>query len=316
MIALDRLAQIVPPDMALGSKGVATALQQIPGVSNMDLPGLAVAFKQIQGTSGLPIISAFTSAVPPSVAAYYINTLAQNGTGPNGTTVMADFFGTAEGWNETAQLTNTVSTLDTMNLANLGITYQAMSDTVNGVYGDPITGPVVIPTGPVAGTYDTANDAFWGIGGGGNANANIPPSANTIGLIGWSQSEIANTITLYPAQVANLNAEWTTMAAQVNREIQNQAAANLVWGDLTPNDRSSVYGLIYAIPNYGTDTQVGGAAQLLESVATQDQTGEAIIGTLRQGRNQPILSNIGISLPITIPDQPQFAVPQANLSAS
>lgn len=297
--------------MALANKAIATALQQIPGVAGMNLPALATAFVTVQTTEGLPIISAFTSAVPPAVANYYTSTLGQYGTGPNGTTTVADMLGTAEGWNETGQLTNTVSTMDTMNLANLGITYQAMSNTVNGVYGNPVTGPVVIPTGPAAATYDNANDAFWGIVSA-NANANIAP-ANTIGLIGWSQSTISNVVTAYPSQVASLNTDWTTMAQQVNREIQLQSQASLNWTELAANDRTSIYGLIQGLPYYATQTDVGGAAQLLEAVAAPGQTGEAIIGTMRQGRNTPVLSEIGITLQPTVPDQPNPPAPQAPL---
>ena len=68
MIAYDRLSQIVPPDWALASKALSVSLQQIAGVAVQTLPDLANAVVQQQTTQDLPLISALTTAVPPSVA--------------------------------------------------------------------------------------------------------------------------------------------------------------------------------------------------------------------------------------------------------
>lgn len=311
LLALDRLAKITPPDIALANKSIATSLLQISGIAEMTLPQLAIAFRSVQTTQGLPIIAAQTEAVPPPVAQYYINTFSQGGTGPNGTVTVADILGTAIGWNETGPLTNVVEILNTMNTGDLANSYSVMSDTVNGVYGDPVAGNVVIPTGPAAGTYLNANDAFWGIVAQ-DANANVPVG-NTIGLIGWSQDEIANVITAYPVQTANLNTQWNSISDQMAREVNIQAQIPLDWANLVANSRTSTLGLIQGLPFYGVQTDVGGAAQLIEEVADQNQTGEAIVGVMRQGRNTPVLQVIGITVPTTIPDRPVPPAPQAPL---
>ena len=188
MIAYDRLSQIIPADQALAAKALATSLQQIAGITNMSLPVLANTVSQLQTTNNLPLVSALTQAVPANVANVFINSA--GGTGTNNTVLIIDILGTAAGTVHTQALTNTVAQFNTMNLISLTSTYTTMANVVNGDYGDPVTGPVVILTGPYANTYTNADDAF------GNA------------LIPGAQSEISNTVAAYPTQVTTLNQDW------------------------------------------------------------------------------------------------------------
>jgi hypothetical protein len=54
MIAYDRLSQIIPPDMALANKALQVSLQQISGISEMNLPTLANTVSVMQTTKDLP----------------------------------------------------------------------------------------------------------------------------------------------------------------------------------------------------------------------------------------------------------------------
>ena len=294
MIAYDRLSQIIPADQALAAKALATSLQQIAGITNMSLPVLANTVSQLQTTNNLPLVSALTQAVPANVANVFINSA--GGTGTNNTVLIIDILGTAAGTVHTQALTNTVAQFNTMNLVSLTSTYTTMANVVNGDYGDPITGPVVILTGPYANTYTNADDAF------GNA------------LIPGAQSEISNTVAAYPTQVTTLNQDWGNMANQLVLEQNQQANANLNFSELQANSTSSIYGFIQSLPSYGADTTEGGTTQFLESVANlTDFTGQSIVASLRQTINQTVLNAAGIQTNSNIPSDPNPPLPQANL---
>ena len=294
MIAYDRLSQIIPADQALANKALATSLQQIAGITNMTLPVLANTISNLQTTSNLPLVTAQTQAVPANVANVFINSA--GGTGNNNTVLIIDILGTAAGTVHTQALTNTVAQFSTMNLVSLTSTYQTMSNVVTGIYGNPITGPVIITTGPYANTYANATVAF--------SNALIP----------GAQSEISNIVVGYPTQVTTLNQDWIDMANQLVLEQNQQANANLIFSQLQANSNSSIYGFIQSLPQYGADTTEGGTTQFLEAVADlTDFTGESIVASLRQTQNQRVLTAAGIQTNSNVPAAPNPPPPQANL---
>jgi hypothetical protein len=298
MIALDRLQNIIPPDQALANKALATSLKQIGGINNLSLPQLSLATGAVQTTRDLPEITALTEATPPSVANYYINSLA-TGTGTNNNILITDILGTAGGFVSAPALTETLDILSGMNTTDLADIYDVMSDVVNGVYGDPVTGPVIIPSGPYAGTYTDANDVF------------------STQLIPAAQTEIGVIVGVYPSEVAQLNTLWNSMADQLVLEAGLQSAANLVFADLTANQKSSIYGFIYSLPSYGLDTKQGGITQFLESVCDLTTfTGQSIVACLRQAQNQRALGTAGIVVSSKIPSEPDPPPPEAVLIPS
>jgi hypothetical protein len=311
MIALDRLQQIIPADQALANKALATALQQIGGISNLNLPVLAQTIDRLETTKDLPAVTALSVAVPAAVANYYLNTLGQ-GTGTNNNILITDILGTAGGFVMQPALANTVATLDTMDLSYLTEIYDTMLDVVNGVYTGPdITDPMqfatVIPLGlPAAGTYGPAA----------TANETIDLAISS-GLIPAAQTEIGNVIATYPAQISSMNTDWTAMANQLVEEQTSQASANLVFADLTANQRNSIYGFIFSLPGYALDIKQGGMTQFLEAVADITTfTGQSIVACLRQGRNQQVLNSAGIIVSSKIPSEPIPPPPDAVLIPS
>ena len=158
MIAYDRLSQIVPADQALACKALSVSLQQISGISTLRLPELAAAVTPQQTTFDLPLISALTEAVPAAVANYFSNLAV--GTGSSNSIVVCDLLGTAGGYVSGPAMINTLSNLTNVNVVSLTSTYSTMANVVDGVYGDPVTGPVIIPAGPYANTYVDAEEAF------------------------------------------------------------------------------------------------------------------------------------------------------------
>jgi hypothetical protein len=297
MIAYDRLSQIVPADQALACKALSVSLQQISSISTLQLPELATAVTPQQTTFDLPLISALTVAVPESVANYF-SALAV-GSGSSNSIVVCDLLGTAGGYVSGPAMINTIGNLANVNVVSLTSTYSTMANVVDGVYGDPVIGPVIIPAGPYANTYVDAEEAF--------ANALIP----------GAQSQITTAISSYPSETGNLNTNWTNMATQLSLEKSLQAQAGINYANLQPNSTTSMYGFIFGLPSYGRDNQVGGVAQLVESVADYTNfTGQAVIASMREGQNQPYLQGIGIATNAPIPADPNPPPPTANLIPS
>jgi hypothetical protein len=318
MIAYDRLSQIIPADQALAAKALATSLQQIAGVTNMTLPVLANSVVNLQTTNNLPLITALTQAVPTSVSNYLLNIA---GTAGN-SVVVCDVLGIAAGYQVTDYFLNTVSTFANTNIAYLTTVYQTMNSVVGNVYGDPVTGPVIIPGGqPAAGTYypltgngnviisSAADSAFTGTGG------DTPPTGP--GLIPVATNAISNVATTSSAQVATLNSYFNSMGAQVVQEKNLQSLAQIDFANLIPNNSPTVYSLVYSLPTYGQQTEAGGMAQFWEGVANINTfTGQAVVATLREGVNLALLGNAGIQTNTLVPSDPNPPLAQANLIPS
>ena len=304
MTALDRLSQIVPPDIALANKALSVSMLQITGIASMKLPAFANTVYNIQTTYGLPLITNATSAVPPNSANAIVGKLGV-GTSDNGTITISDAMGTIAGVVSANALANTIEITSTMNLSNLSNIYISMTATANGSYGDITTGPIVIPSGPASGTYDNLNAAFSG--------QEISGNAGGVGLIPATTSNVIPTIvSAYLTQTANLNANWSNMATQINLEKSIQASADIVFANLMPNSTSSIFSFVFSLPTYGKDTTVGGASQFLEAVADKTTIGgEAIIATLRQGQSN--ISSSAIKPSINVPANPNPPPAQATL---
>jgi hypothetical protein len=311
VITFDRLQQIIPADQALANKALSVALGQINGVSNTDLATFSQMVTVLETTKDLPLITALTQAVPASVANYYTSTLA-NGGGVNGDVRVVDVVGLAGGWIATDAFARTVEIFSTMNLLALTAIYQQMAEAANGDYGDVEAGPLTIPSGPAAGTYN------------GVVNPSPPPDYDPTALqlaqaalTSAAQAEIANLETAYPEETTELNSLWNNMAEQVVLEDTLQPLVNLNYGDLIANDRTSIYSFIYSLPTYGTENKEGGTAWLIEAMADLTTLGgQAVVACLREGRNQVALNNAGIFTNSQIPSDPVPPPPDAELLPS
>ena len=299
MITYERLSKIIPADQALACKAVSVSLQQIKNVSTLSSPQLATAFVNTVTTKDLDQINALTVAVPANVAAYYTDTYA-TGTGTGNTLVLTDLLGAAVGVTYIDQLNNVVTTLNSLGnvgaLSNLTTIYTRMENTVNGVYGNAVSGPVTIPAGYAAGTYANADVAF--------STALIPNAV----------VEIGNVVTAYPNETTSMNTEFDTMAQKVLTESNNLTLATINIAELTTTDRGPVMSFVESLPTYGVNREQNGPTWFLEQVADLITLGgQAIVGCLREGQNLVILNNAGIGVDTNIPSQPSLPNPVANL---
>jgi hypothetical protein len=221
---------------------------------------------------GLPLVEDVTKPVPDTVTTYYKDTFAK-GTGEFGTFTMQDFLGSSTGTVTTTSMQNMVATLRNMNISALTSLYNQMLLTVQGVYDDPLYPPqIIIPSGPAAGTYADGNAAF---------TSGLIPSANTL---------ISSLISTYPSATTSLNNSANAICEQYVYEYTNQTKAGLVFADLASGSQQSTISFISGLASAGLGVEIGGQSSYLSSVANAaTESGQAILGSLREGRNNTLM---------------------------
>jgi hypothetical protein len=239
-----------------------------------------------------------STPVPAAVPAYYLTQLAK-GSGPNGTFLTTDFFGSAAGIPYNDYLTTVTSTLSTQinagNVSSLATIYSQMVSVVTSVFGAPPS--IIIPSGPAAGTYATYDAALVALITA--ANAAVGTAISTMG---------ANT-------TATLNTAWTTMTTHSANEDIFQALASIDYTTLTAGAQLPITAFIPALAGYGQDRQVGMAFDFLTSIAnTANQYGQAMVGALIDGGNKAGLESIGLSPDTAVPSQPNTAPPIVSIA--
>ena len=257
--------------------------------------------KKLGTLKGLDLINGPSSTpVPDAVPTYYLTQLAK-GSGPNGTFLTTDFFGSAAGIPYNDYLTTVTSTISAQftsgNLGALNTIYSQMVEVVTSGYGVPPT--VTIPSGPAAGVYLTYNAALAALITA--ADAAVGTAISTMG---------ANT-------TATLNTAWTEMTTHSANEDTFQALASIDYATLTAGAQLPITAFIPALAGYGQETQTGMAAEFLEAIAnTANQYGQAMVGALREGRNTAGINAVNLKIDNAVPSLPNAVPPQATLSDS
>jgi hypothetical protein len=376
MIPLDRLGQIIPPDIALANKALATSLQQITGAQKLSLPAFANVVSNVDTMADLPIINALPQPVPTAVKNYFTQTTLL-GSGTCGQVKIVDVIGTIIGWVMTDNLNNTITTCQAMNLADITDCYTKMVNTENGDYDYHVPNPdydPLLPPGPGNLEFLGWQVIIPGYGtypGGPVATQILARNAGIAALITVANNIISGYQSSQSTNATKLKTYWNNMAEQSQREINNQLKAGLDYGNLQANETNSVRALINALPGYATQTQQGGPYDIMEQLAdilvitgtitagskiitapssllgiivggtiggigipnsatvtsiaggvitmslaafqTQtlnqitygsvagSQTGQAVVGVLRQGKNQDVLNNAGIGTNSNMP---------------
>jgi hypothetical protein len=261
----------------------------------------AVYTKKLGTLKGLDLINGPSSTpVPAAVPAYYLTQLAK-GSGPNGTFLTTDFFGSAAGIPYNDYLTTVTSTLSTQinagNVSSLATIYSQMVQVVTSGYGVPPL--ITIPSGPAAGVYLTYNAAL-------------------AALITAADAAVGTTITTMGATTtATLNTAWTAITTHSANEDTFQALASIDYATLTAGAQLPITAFIPALAGYGQETQTGMAAEFLEAIAnTANQYGQAMIGALREGRNTAGINAVNLKIDNAVPSLPNAVPPQATLSDS
>ena len=259
------------------------------------------AFSRKLGTlKGLPLVANTATPVPADVATYYSTNIAL-GSGPNGTFLTTDFFGSAAGIPYNDYLTTVTSTINAQltagALTTLNTIYSYMTTLVStATYGVPPTITLPAPYNiPTYATYDAA----------------------LARLITEANAAIGTAISAMGTATTTLNTAWTAMVTHSANESGFQTKASIDYATLTAGAQLPITAFIPALAGYGQQTQTGMAAEFLEAIAnTANQSGQALIGALREGRNTAGLNSIGVKADNDVPNQPNAVPPQATLSSS
>lgn len=320
MTTYNQLKKIIPPDQALANQALSRSLRQVKDIFNTNLPAVAAAVSQLESNKDLDLINALPTPVPEVVTSFVGNVLA-TGTGPGNTLTTNDVIGIAAGATVTTSLPVTASVIQ--DLSNIGalddLTANGGTATsvTNGVYavmdyclgnayttvtpGPPDTFTITIPAPlPGQGTYGPdlsfANviDAAFG-----NLIASANTVINTIASTYSSETALANEATNACAQQLVLNVNNCTAAGiDIGNVVNDIANANLV-----ANSVSTVLGLTSQLHDLGLDVTEGGTAQFFENIAnTSTLSGQAVIASMREGRNIAVLNAAGIQLDTQLVD--------------
>jgi hypothetical protein len=316
MTTYNTLKKIIPPDQALANQALSRSLRQVKDIFNTDLPTLSAAVSQLESNKDLDLINDLTEPVPSVVTDFIGNTLA-TGTGPGNTITINDVVGVAAGVTVNDELP--IVTTVVSDLANVGALtaltgnggssisvnngiYTLMSYALTGVYsvGGNVANSTTIPnttyySGPQ--TFADVDDAF------GNAVGGLISVANTyISNIATTYSNVvilANDATNACAEQLNLNViNCTAAGIEIGNIVNDPANANLV-----SNSVSTSLGLASQLHDIGLDVSTGGAAQFFEQVAnTTNLAGQAVVASMREGRNIAVLNAVGIQLDTQLVD--------------
>jgi hypothetical protein len=312
MTTYNNLKKIIPPDQALANQALSRSLRQVKEIFNTDLPSVAAAVSNLESNKDLNLINDLDTPIPPVIANLWGNTFA-TGTGPGNTITVNDVIGIAAGATVNEALPSVTGTVQL--LADMGAldpltgtqgVYTVMSNVLANAYTSFIPGPpdtytiAIPPPLPGQGTYGP--DESFG---------NVIDSAFS-NLISIGNTVMANIATTYSEEANVSNQAYNAMAYQLELNVTNSIAAGIDIGNvvndignanLIPNSVSVSLGIASRLHDIGLDITKGGAAQFFEAVAnTSNLPGQAVIASMREGRNIAVLNAVGITLDTQLPD--------------
>jgi hypothetical protein len=311
----DELGKIIPPADAVANKAIEVGLKQINNIATTTLPELANAilgtvdrdWDPTQEYLANDVVKVDSGAAPTFYRAKSPGCTPGNFEVPAGVDITNTNY-----WTET-----TLGGLNTM--ADLPL-IQAQTTPVPASVTQFFATEVATGTGPcgVLTTYDvlglaldsndfatrlnTATTAINTLQGAGSlatlntAYTNILLAANDAAVI----TQIANANAAIAALSANpnvttLNTAWTYMANLMNISAKYTSQAGVDYFLLQAGDTNSTKSFVQNLAYYGRLTAQGDAAEFLENLAdTTTLGGQAIIGAMREGRNQERLNARGL----------------------
>lgn len=316
MTTYNNLKKIIPPDQALANQALSRSLRQVKDIFRSDLPSLSAAVSQLESNKDLPLINDLSTPIPTSITGFIGNTLA-TGTGPGNTLTTNDMIGIAAGATVSTEMPVVTTVLTELNSAGqlLPLTgnggsstsssngiYTLMNYALAGAYSN--VGNVLDTTTIPSTTYYPGPQVF--------SNVEVAFSTASVGLIAVANSWITAISANNAAAVGTANEATDACAQQLVLNVNNCIAAGIDIGNvvndpananLIPNSVSTSLGLASQLHDIGLDITEGGTAQFFEQVAnTSNRSGQAVIASMREGRNIAVLSAVGIPLDTQLAD--------------
>lgn len=311
----DELGKIIPPAQAVANKAIQVALQQINNIPNSTLPKFAEA---VVGTVDNPwtvtqeyLANAVVSWGTPVPSFYRATVDVPAGVDINNTAY----------WSPT-----TLGGLNTM--AGLPL-IQAQTTPVDSSVTNYISNNLATGTGPngTITTYDVLGLAIDSNNFAAQLNT-VTAAINALQLAGSlaalntcytnillavsdaavqtqiDNANIAITALIASPYVTTLNTTWTYMANLMNLSYKYTDQAGVDYFNLQ-GDTNSIYSFSQNLPYYGLLTASGDAVEFLQNLAdTTVLGGQAIVGAMREGRNNARLSTARMYNTNQVPSAP------------
>jgi hypothetical protein len=133
-----------------------------------------------------------------------------------------------------------------------------------------------------------------------------PNDANALVHIAQANAAIA-ALSANP-NVPTLNTAWNYMANLMNLSAKYTSEAGADYFNLQAGITTNVYSFVQNLPRYGLLTALDDAAEFMENIAdTTTLGGQAIVGVMREGRNDSRLSAGSLYNTNQIPSDPEVA---------
>ena len=314
----DELGKIIPPAQAVANKAIQVSLQQINNIPNSTLPTFAEA---VVGTVdnpwtvtqeylanavvgyGTPVPSFYRATVDVPVGIDINNTAYWSPTTLGGLNTMA---GLPLIQAQTTPVDSSVTNYIANNLA-----------TGTGPNGTITTYDVLglaIDSNNFAAQLNTATTAINALQTAGSLAALNTAYTNILLAVDDTdvQDQIDNANTAIAALAASsyktaLNTAWTYMANLMNLSYKYTDQTGVDYFNLQ-GDTNSIYSFSQNLPYYGLLTASGDAVEFLQNLAdTTVLGGQAIVGAMREGRNNARLSTARMYNTNQVPSTPEVA---------
>lgn len=284
--------KIMPADQAVAMQALGRALQSIQNVAAVQLPDLAAAAHIMETFDDLPLIQQQSTAVTvgtvsgirdviaPIIQAPAVNI--QTSTGKGNNFVVYDFVGTAAGYPHATELSNIIACIESM----------TSSGELDPLL-DPTTGAYAAMQSVLAGNLTL--DPPWGSGA--YANVNVAMDA----VISNTNTVIAN-IAVSSTCTPVLNQGWARMAQQLIREEYNQQLSRVELDELAANSVPTILSLVSQLHSIGNQICDRDGSDFFTAIANiTNQGGQAVVASLREGRNIDVLQEVGVGINAMLP---------------
>ena len=318
------LGKVIPPAQAVANKAVQVAFEQITNITNSTIPAFADTIDTVTRNPWNSNTSYLANAVVANAPAVpTVGNLAQLSPStvfyraqqdvPAGVSI-----NTTDYWLPTT-LGCGLSTMADLPLIQAQTT--PIDSSVTAYFSNTMatgTGPDgTITTCDVIGlaidhdNFDTrlttVADVIDGLGTGLDDLSQIYTlmlgSANDAAMIAYISSanaEIESIRSVHPDQVAAMNTDWVYMANLMNLSAKYTTEATIDYFTLPAGDKISTMSFVQNLPQYGNQTDACGPAAFLNSLANTDTlTGQAIVGAMREGKNNQSLGEARLNVNTT-----------------
>ena len=293
-----------PEDIADANRALANSLGQIKNVFNVTPQQLATVGAKLETLKGLDKLDG--RVIPADDTIEYFKTTFAQGSGANGEYLLTDVIGTPAGWVHDDELgaegprikeLQDIGALDNLTAEPNGFD---PGNTGNGIY-------TVMKYHVIHNSYYTPYlDLSLGLPGVLVPQWTIPaglPGAGVYGskggalqaLINEANTEINSIASQYPLQASQSISAATNITNQLVKEKTTWAKVGLTPTTTLAGTEQPIMQFVTNIHDYGNDTSLGGKAWIFEKLANQNSRGgQAIIASMREGRNIQKLSDAGI----------------------